>query len=140
MWSERVGRMATKTPIDQLSSAIDSIMEEYADAVNRSSQDCVKAVAKSGARAVQQAAQGAFAGKEYASGWTSRVDETRFGAVGVIYNKNQPGLPHLLEHGHVSRNGTGRTFGMVAGVEHIAPVEQKIVEEFENKIRMVVSR
>lgn len=132
--------MASKTPLDRLSATISSVLAEYVDDVNRSSQECVKEVTKAGARAVKQAAQSSFDGKEYAQGWTSRVDDTRFGAVGVIYNQKQPGLPHLLEYGHVSRNGTGRTFGTVKGVEHIAPVEQKIVEEFEQKIRIGVSK
>ena len=131
--------MASKTPLDKLTTAIDSILEEYADEVSRSSKECVKAVTKAGARAVKQAAQQSVDGNKYAKGWTSTVEESRLGATGVIYNKT-PGLPHLLEHGHVSRNGTGRTFGVVAGIEHIAPVERKIVDDFEKQMIVEVSK
>lgn len=131
--------MASKTPLDKLTTTIDAILEEYTDEVSRSSKECVNAVAKAGARAVKQAAQQSVDGDKYAKGWTSKVEENRLGAVGVIYNKT-PGLPHLLEHGHVSRNGTGRTFGVVPGIEHIAPVERKIIDDFEKQMRIEVSK
>jgi hypothetical protein len=51
----------------------------------------------------------------------------------IIYNEH-PGLPHLLEYGHVSRNGTGRTYGEVPGHEHIQPVEEEMVRDFERKV------
>lgn len=131
--------MASKTPLDKLTKTIDAILGEYTDEVSRSSQECVKAVTKAGARAVKQAAQQSVDGNKYAKNWTSTVETSRLGATGTIYNKT-PGLPHLLEHGHVSRNGTGRTFGMVPGIEHIAPVEQKIVNDFEKQMIVEVSK
>ena len=54
---------------------------------------------------------------------------TRLGAEAVIYSRI-PGLPHLLEHGHATRNG-GRKGQRV----HISPVTDKIneslIREFE---------
>lgn len=127
-----------KTPLERFSDDIAGILEEYADDVQGNLEDIVKEVGKKGAKAVKAQAQTAVDGKKYAGGWTSKVEVTRLGASATIYNKSQPGLAHLLEHGHVSRNGTGRTFDPVPGREHIAPVEKQLVEEFERKLEEIL--
>ena len=65
---------------------------------------------------------------KYAEGWTSRFETERFSAQGIIYNKDVPGLPHLLEHGHAKRGG-----GRVPGREHVAPVEQILESAFHQR-------
>lgn len=123
-----------KTPLERFSDDIAGILEKYADDVQGNLEDIVKEVGKKGAKAVQAEAKASVDGKKYAGGWTSQVEVTRLGATATIYNKSQPGLAHLLEHGHVSRNGTGRTFDPVPGREHIAPVEEELVEEFQKEL------
>ena len=74
--------------------------------------------------------------KNYAKGWTY---EKKAGRRGVqqftLYNKKHGPLTHLLENGHVSRNGTGRTFGTVPGREHIKPVEDELENWLDKEIR-----
>ena len=65
--------------------------------------------------------------KKYYKGWTSKMDNRRFGlTVGaVVYGKDGTyQLAHLLEHGHAKRSG-----GRVDPKEHIAPVEDWAVKE-----------
>lgn len=122
--------MAKKVPLDKLQSEIDKILDDYKEQVADGVQDAVQAVTKAGAKAIRSEAQGKFKGSgKYAKGWTSKVEKDRLGAHGVIYNKDAPGLPHLLEHGHANRGG-GRT----PGRPHIKPVEEKINKEFEEKV------
>ncbi len=47
----------------------------------------------------------------------------------TIHNRT-PGLTHLLEDGHAKQNG-----GRVEGRKHIAPVEKKAIQSFEDKLR-----
>lgn len=61
----------------------------------------------------------------YVRGWTRKKVPGGY----VIHNRNRYQLTHLLEHGHAMANG-GRT----AGVPHIGPVEEWIVNEFENRV------
>lgn len=123
-----------KTPLERFSDDIAGILEEYADDVRGNLEDIVKSIGKKGAKALQAQAKATVNGTQYAKGWTSQVETTRLGATATIYNKSQPGLAHLLEHGHVSRNGTGRSFGRVSGHEHIAPVEEELVDEFQKEL------
>lgn len=129
--------MAKKIPIDRLSAEINKILTEYGDEVEENVNEAAKRVTKAGAKAVKGNAQSTFkigtGEKNYAKGWTSKFETGRLSAQGIIYNKDLPGLPHLLEHGHANRNG-GRTPGRA----HIAPVEQKIIDDFTKAVKAAI--
>ena len=130
--------MAKKIPIDRLSAEINKILTEYGDEVQENVNDAARRVTKSGAKAVKGNAQSTFIisknkEKNYAKGWTSKFETGRLSAQGIIYNKDLPGLPHLLEKGHAKRNG-GRTDGR----PHIAPVEQKLIEDFVKAVKEAI--
>lgn len=135
MFSEKAGQMSSKrTTIDKLDSAIEKILEEYGDNLREDVNSAVKAVTKKGVAAVKQGARSSFKGTgAYSKGWTSKFEEGRISAQGTIYNKDIPGLPHLLEHGHAKRNG-----GRVAGKIHIGNVEQEIVQKFEREVKEAI--
>ena len=127
--------MARKTPLDQLSSAISGILNEYADSVSENVGEIVVQMGKKGVQALKKEARQTFPDGtgEYAKGWKSQVNKDRLGTTAIIYNEH-PGLPHLLEHGHATRNGTGRVYGEVRGRVHIEPVADKLVETFEREV------
>ena len=125
--------MVKKAPIDKLSESITAILKEYGNDVTDAVKECSKRVTKAGVKAVKASARQSFKtskGSEYVGGWTSRFETGRLSAQGTIYNKDLPGLPHLLEHGHANRNG-GRTPGRA----HISTVEEALVKEFEQKVK-----
>lgn len=116
---------------DQLSAAVDQILEKYGDDVKDNVNSIVKDITKQGVKMLKSQARSAVGGTgKYASGWTSQHETGRVSAQGTIYNGTLPGLPHLLEHGHANRGG-GRTAGRV----HIAPVEEQLIKEFESKVK-----
>lgn len=122
--------MARKTPVDKLSAEIASILSDYGDEVKDSMNEAVKKVTKAGAKALRAQSKQTFGGSgAYAKGWTSTVDTGKRSAQGVIYNKDLPGLPHLLEYGHLNRDGS-RTPGRV----HIATVEEQIIADFVKEV------
>ena len=123
--------MAKKVPLDRLADSIEKILEEYADGVSKDMDMAVRKVTQAGARAVSSSAKGMFGGSgKYASGWKAKIETKRLGTIGTIHNTSVPGLPHLLEKGHAKRGG-----GRVPGRPHIAPVEDKIVKQFEDTVR-----
>lgn len=118
----------TITP-EKFAATVKDILAGYEADVDKNMEQVTRKLAKEGAKAVKSAASAKFGGSgKYARGWTSEVEAGRIYSTGVIYNKT-PGLPHLLENGHAKRNG-----GRVPGREHIAPVEEKIVEEFISEV------
>ena len=123
--------MGRKVPIDRLSEEVEKILNEYGEHVQENLGDIVKQMSKKGAQTLRGQSKSTFSGTgDYAKGWTSRAETGRFSAQGTIYNKDVPGLPHLLEHGHANRGG-GRTPGRV----HIKTVEDELVKEFEQKVK-----
>lgn len=127
--------MAQKVAADALEAAIQKVLKKYGDDLTDNVKMLARDFAKQGAKAVSQDATGLFrdTGAGYASGWTSRYETTRYSAQGTIYNQNVPGLPHLLENPHAKRGG-GRT----AGNKHIAPVEEKLVKEYEQAVKKAI--
>lgn len=72
----------------------------------------------------------------YADGWTvsavkKGTDKFEF----VVHNKKKPGLTHLLENGHVLRQG-----GRAEAIVHIQPVEEWCNEEFERRVKERLER
>lgn len=133
--------MAKKTPIDRLSATIEAVLNEYGDDVTGACKEAVTKVTRAGVKAVKAGAVDKLNvqnNSEYVKGWTSRFEEDRVSRQGIIYNKRVPGLPHLLEYGHVTRNGTGRTFNRTPAHPHIKEVEEKIASEFVSTMRKEV--
>lgn len=65
----------------------------------------------------------------YKRGWRMEI-ERGFGSVeATIYNKTDYQLTHLLEHPHLKRNG-----GVTTPQVHIAPVEERCIKDFEEKL------
>lgn len=69
------------------------------------------------------------AGKHYADSWKVTIEKHFGGMTAIIHNAGKPSLTHLLEHGHLTSDGT-RT----KPIEHIAPVQEALNEEFEREV------
>lgn len=134
MRSGRVVPMASTITPDQLADRIKDVLKDYAEDVELKTVECVKAVAKEGVRALKSNSPHGKTG-EYAKGWTQKTETTRLGSTATIYNRDYR-LPHLLEWGHVTRNGTGRQWDTKAKTArpHIEAVENTLIREFEHKL------
>ena len=125
--------MAKKVTVNNLQDAIKDILDDYGDQVYENLEEITQRIGKKGVESVRNSSKEAFNGKVYASGWGMTVEKNRLYTSVIIHNKKQAGLAHLLEHGHVKANGTGR-YGQWSGVEHLLPVEEKLVDEFESEV------
>lgn len=122
-----------KVTLDTLGEELNKILDEYAGDIESNLDEITKKVGKKGALALKNESLAAFPDskkhkKRYGSTWTSRAEKQRLYTTVTIYN-SQPGLPHLLEYGHASRNG-----GRVEGKAHISPIEEKLILEFEREV------
>lgn len=68
---------------------------------------------------------------DYARGWSVRTKRLKYGFQGVIYNRDMPGLTHLLENGHTvkpSPTHPGKK-RRVNGIKHIS-LAREAAEEY----------
>lgn len=130
--------MAKRVKLENLGTEIKKILSEYGKETETNVAEMVQRVGRAGVQALKSESREKFGTsnkkKRYANTWTMTTDKKRLYTGAIIYN-TQPGLPHLLENGHVSRNGTGRTFGFVKGREHIKPVEEKLEKMLTQEVQ-----
>lgn len=116
-----------------LADEIESLMKEYAGNVAEDVKTEAKKAAKKAVKKLKETSPEGPGSKKghYRDGWVSKVLSENANAVEiVVYNKNKPGLTHLLEKGHTKRGG-----GRVEGIPHIEPVEQQTIADFEKRVK-----
>lgn len=127
-------------PLERLDAELQAILEEYEEDIDSSVQGTVRKIAQKAAKAVRAEAHSKVGGSKYYKDWSYKSDNDKkrlhYGA--VVYNKKHYQLAHLLEKGHVSKNGTGRTFGFVAGRPHIQPVEEQVIQDLYQDIVRII--
>ena len=120
--------MGQNVQIGDLADAIMETLEEYADLA----ADNVKQAVKDAGETVKKEIR-ANAPKDtgdYAKSWAvKKSKETSNSITMTVYSRNRYYLAHLLEFGHAKRNG-----GRVAGKRHIAPAEEKGIQQLEEEV------
>ena len=118
-----------KVTPEQLGVAIQEILDEYGDEVNNNIEEITTRIAKKGVQALRSASSIFGGSGKYKSGWKVEFENTRYSKTAKIWNAKVPGLPHLLEYGHLLRNGS-----RAPGRTHIAPIEDQLVREYEEML------
>lgn len=132
--------MAKKTvkPIN-LDAVISEVLEQYGSAVFDVLKGAVKEVSEEATQKLRDTSPEKSG--NYAKAWTyDEVPVKRYQTKTVVHVEAPDyRLTHLLEKGHVSRNGTGRTFGKVKAYPHIAPVNDWANEELPRRVKRKLS-
>ena len=128
MSSSAFGSLA-KTIYEELQSigvAVDDEMQEVFDQVGKEAVKKLKTTSPVNPKGKQSG--------RYAKGWTyEKGKKYRGKSVGVVRNRTDPQLTHLLEYGHpLVRNG--KVIGNVQAKEHIRPVADWVAEEVEKRL------
>ncbi len=114
--------------IDDLARKVMKGLDEYADVTTEQVKKAVRKAGNTVRREIQENAPKNTG--DYAKSWAvKKVRESSHTLELVVHSKNSYQLTHLLEFGHALRNG-GRTRAM----PHIAPAEEKGIEQLEKTI------
>ena len=118
--------------IDDLVREVMKGLDEYADVTTEQVKKAVRKAGNTVRKEIQQNAPKNTG--DYAKSWAvKKVRESSHTLEVVVHSKNRYQLTHLLEFGHCLRNG-GRTRAM----PHIAPAEEKGIEQLEKMIESLV--
>ena len=121
------------TTIDNLENAIAKLIVEYNDKVKGSMNDVILEVADSAVEELQ--ASSPHDNGDYAKAWKrSKAYDTADIAKVVIFNKGYGQITHLLEKGHLKRNG----IDWVDARPHIKIAAANAEEMFELAIKEVI--
>lgn len=118
---------------DELQAKIKALFADYETEAENAINEVIAGVAKNAAKELRKTSPKKTG--TYSKGWTSKVEKTRIGVTGIVYNRDVPGLAHLLEFGHAKRNG-GRT----RSIPHVMPVYEWAAQEAATKIGEVLEK
>ena len=116
-----------------LVAEINAALNEYVHDVQMAIDAAAKEAAEVTARTLQANSPKKAKGKgkgQYAKGWKVKKKYDAHLVSYVVYNGKSPGLTHLLEHGHVTRNQYG-SYGRVRAIPHIGPAAEAGIQRFK---------
>lgn len=115
--------------------AVKEILAGYQASVLPVMDDVCVDVAKDAVRKLRSVSDPRDTG-EYAKGWAYKKESGRLTVTTIVYGKHGTyQLAHLLENGHVTRNGTGRTYDPTPAHPHIKSVADWCQEEAPKRMK-----
>lgn len=126
-----------KTTPENLTNTLNDVLQQYSKKVREIYGNCGREITEIAVQKLKQTSprQNVRGGGKYAKSWAYREEKGILGSsTFIIYNKKHYRLTHLLEYGHVIRNGTRRTFGSTRKKPHIKSVEEWVIENLPKTI------
>ncbi|MGN1298089.1 MAG: HK97 gp10 family phage protein [Clostridia bacterium] len=124
--------MSKTIKVDSLSKEIMKALENYSDDISEVVEEVANKVGKEAVDEIKEISPKKRG--RYAKGWRLKKDKLGKNRYSVkIHNRTDYQRTHLLEFGHVTRNG-GRT----KAIPHIRPVEEKYSKEYEKELKQKI--
>lgn len=122
----------------KLGDTIADLIRNYSDDVIKAMPDAVKEVAQDTVKSLKQSAGSKFGGKKYKKSFHAKKEVSTADKTNYIIYSSEYRLAHLLEHGHIITNQTGRVYGTTQARPHWKPAEEEAVEALERKLKEAV--
>ncbi|SHM83651.1 hypothetical protein SAMN04487918_11914 [Bacillus sp. bc15] len=121
------------TSIDDIANEIARELQRYGNEVEEKLEVAKEDVANNLVDELKQKSpkSDSQSGRKYAKGWRKKKEGNAF----IVHNALKPQLTHLLEKGHAKVNG-----GRVPAIVHIAPAEEKAVNEYSERVEREIQQ
>ena len=120
-----------------LAAAIMNELDNYTEEVQANIIDVTKQILKDARTDVSAKSPRRFG--DYAKGWSVKFVKGKGSVSGAVHNATRYRLTHLLEHGHVTKNGTDRKFDDTPAHPHIGSVNDAAQKAFEEAIKEAIA-
>ena len=132
--------MVVKVDYNSLSEEIQNQLKNFGTALNREINEGSKEVAEKTAETLRQGGPYNERSGKYTRDWDVKLRKRSYSSVTMteeytVYSKKNYQLTHLLEKGHVSRNGS-----RVRPFEHIKPAEELAEQMAISEVNKAVRR
>lgn len=132
--------MVVKVDYNSLSEEIQNQLKTFGTALNREINEGLKEVADKTAETLRQGGPYNERSGKYTRDWAVKLRSRSYSSVTMteeytVYNKKNYQFTHLLEKGHVSRNGS-----RVRPFEHIKPAEELVEQMAISEVNKAVRR
>lgn len=132
--------MVVKVDYNSLSEEIQNQLKNFGTSLNREINEGLKEVAEKTAETLRQGGPYNERSGKYTRDWDVKLRKCSYSSVTMteeyaVYNKKNYQLTHLLEKGHVSRNGS-----RVRPFEHIKPAEELAEQMAISEVNKAVRR
>ena len=129
----------TVVNIDKLEMTMKTLMKEYGSEVAAAYKKSVDQVAKKAVRDLKTSSPKGKGGGgrlgHYKDNWKSKIETNRLGSTNcVIYNKNKPGLVHLLEFEHEKVGPDNVSHGYSKPKPHVKDVRDWVESEIPKQL------
>lgn len=116
---------------------VNEFLNEYANEIQESITEEVERIAIQGKEKLKQISpknkKNTKHKGRYAKGWKVNVVKGRGYINATIYNSTDYQLTHLLEKGHLTKNG-----GKVNPVKHIEPIHDECIADYEFSVEKII--
>ena len=126
--------MAKKVLPGELSKEIIKYLNEYEEDIEELTKDLSSKIGKEAKSEVSSMSP--VKSGEYSKGWTVRTYKEPRRYFVKVHNSKKYQLTHLLEFGHVTRDGTSRS----KKIPHVRPTEHKYMDKFAEELEKQIRR
>ena len=134
----------TKVKTDNLAKEIVKTLNEYTENVSDATYRAVGEIAKDTQKKMRatRSAGESNVWRRYPLGWTTKSKKKKNRREETVWNQRHYRLTHLLENGHVVKNGTGRNSGrqQTRAFVHIKPVNDDAQKRLEEAIMEAIEK
>ena len=127
-----------KCNASEFADVLGDVIQQYSDEVVKSLPDAVEKAADEGLKALKSNAAAQVGGTKYKSSFKKKTTNSSPTKPEITIHSSKYRIAHLLEHGHVIKNQTGRVYGVTAARPHWQPAEEEAIKTLEEEIQKKV--